>query len=121
MKEAYKQLNDREVYEEVSNDSNVSLNTIMKVLEKIRLCDVRLMTLSIIFMLTIFLTYCVEQLIEFDETTFKQKRGTATGTNFAPPYTILFMADLEEKMFEILRKTNSLVEVHRWHFLHLGA
>ena len=28
---------------------------------------------------------------------------------FAPPYTILFMADLEEKML----KTNDMVEVHR--------
>ena len=27
--------------------------------------------------------------------TFKQVRGTAIGTNFAPPYAILFMADLE--------------------------
>ena len=31
----------------------------------------------------------------------KQKRGTAIGTKFAPPYSILFMAELEE---EILRK-----------------
>ena len=27
--------------------------------------------------------------------TFKQKRGTAIETKFAPPYSILFMADLE--------------------------
>ena len=37
LKEAYKQLEDREVYEEVSNDPNVLLNTIIKALEKIRL------------------------------------------------------------------------------------
>ena len=36
LKEAYKQLEDREVYEEVSNDSNVLVNTIIKALEKIR-------------------------------------------------------------------------------------
>ena len=34
---------------------------------------------------------------EFDQKTFKQVRGTAVGTKFAPPYAILFMADLEEK------------------------
>ena len=37
MKEAYKQLEDREVSEEVSNDSNVLVNTTIKALEKIRL------------------------------------------------------------------------------------
>ena len=37
LKEAHKQLEDREVYEEVSNDPNVLVNTIIKVLEKIRL------------------------------------------------------------------------------------
>ena len=35
---AYKQLCDREVYGEVPNDRNVLINTIMKALEKIRLC-----------------------------------------------------------------------------------
>ena len=35
---------------------------------------------------------------EFDQKTFKQVRGTAVGTKFAPPYAILFMADLEEKI-----------------------
>ena len=37
-------------------------------------------------------------IFEFDEKTFKQVRGTAIGTKFAPPYAILFMADLEEKI-----------------------
>ena len=37
LKEAYKQLDDREVYEEVPNDHNVLTNTIMKALEKIHL------------------------------------------------------------------------------------
>ena len=36
LKEAYKQLENREVYEEVSNDPNVLDNTIIKALEKIR-------------------------------------------------------------------------------------
>ena len=39
---------------------------------------------------------------KFGEQTLKQKRGTAIGAKFAPPYSILFMAELEE---EILRKT----------------
>ena len=33
----------------------------------------------------------------FKEKTLKQKRGTAIGTKFAPPYSILFMAELEEE------------------------
>ena len=35
---------------------------------------------------------------EYDQKTFKQVRGTAIGTKFAPPYAILFMANLEEKI-----------------------
>ena len=53
-------------------------------------------------------------IFEFDEKTFKQKSETAIGTKLAPPYVILFMADLEEKMMEFFeRKTNDLVDVHR--------
>ena len=37
-------------------------------------------------------------LFEFDEKTFRQVRRTAIGTKFAPSYTILFMANLEEKI-----------------------
>ena len=37
----------------------------------------------------------------FGKKTLKQKRGAAIGTKFAPPYSILFMAELEE---EILRE-----------------
>ena len=37
LKEAYKQLEDREVYEEVPNDPSVLVNTIIKALEKTRL------------------------------------------------------------------------------------
>ena len=43
-------------------------------------------------------------IFEFDEKTFKQKRGTAIGTKFAPPYAILFLANLEEKMLEGFEK-----------------
>ena len=32
------------------------------------------------------------------EKTLKQKQGAATGTKFAPPYSILFMAELEEEI-----------------------
>ena len=34
----------------------------------------------------------------FKEKTLKQTRGTAIGTKFAPPYSILFMAELEEEI-----------------------
>ena len=43
-------------------------------------------------------------IFEFDEKTFKQTRGTVIGTKFAPPYAILFMANLEEKMLEGFEK-----------------
>ena len=46
----------------------------------------------------------LHNIFEFDEKTFKQKRGTAIGTKFAPPYTTLYMADLEEKLLEIFEK-----------------
>ena len=36
--------------------------------------------------------------------TFKQVRGTAIGAKFAPPYAILFMADLEEKIHSASEK-----------------
>ena len=39
-------------------------------------------------------------IFEFDEITFKQKRGTTIGTRFVPPYAVLSMADLEENMLE---------------------
>ena len=35
-------------------------------------------------------------IFKFGKKTLKQKRGTAIGTKFAPPYSILFMAELEE-------------------------
>ena len=37
---------------------------------------------------------------QFNEKTLKQLRGTAIGTKFAPPYAILFMIDLEERILE---------------------
>ena len=43
-------------------------------------------------------------IFEFDEKTFKQKRGTAIGTKLVPPYAILFMADFEGKMLESFEK-----------------
>ena len=43
-------------------------------------------------------------IFEFDEKTFKQKRGTALGTTFAPPYAIVFMPDFEEKMLDSFEK-----------------
>ena len=37
-------------------------------------------------------------IFKFGKKTLKQKRGTAIGTKFAPPYSILFMAELEEEI-----------------------
>ena len=39
-------------------------------------------------------------IFNFNQKTLKQKRGTAIGTKLAPPYSILFMAELEEKILE---------------------
>ena len=36
----------------------------------------------------------------FGKKTFKQKRGTAIDTKFEPPYSILFIAELEEKIIK---------------------
>ena len=43
-------------------------------------------------------------IFEFDKKTFKQKRGTAIVTKFAPPYAILFMEDFKKKMLESFEK-----------------
>ena len=42
-------------------------------------------------------------IFQFDEKTFKQVRGTAIGTKFAPPYAIL-MAELGEKILSASEK-----------------
>ena len=60
-------------------------------------------------------------LFEFDQKTFKQVRGTAIGTKFAPPYAILFMADLEEKIPNAFEEKADMVAVHRRHFFYLGT
>ena len=36
--------------------------------------------------------------------TYKQIRGMATGTKFAPPYAALFMAALREKILNKVKK-----------------
>ena len=36
----------------------------------------------------------------FGKTTLKQKRGTAIGTRFAPPYSIVYMLELEEEIIK---------------------
>ena len=41
---------------------------------------------------------------EFDQKTFKQVRGTAIETKFAPSYAILFMAGLEEKILNAFKE-----------------
>ena len=45
---------------------------------------------------------------EFSDKTYKQIRGTAIGTKFAPPYAVLFMAALEEKILGKVKKKPSV-------------
>ena len=40
------------------------------------------------------------KIFTFRKKTLKQKRGTAISTKFAPPYSILFMAELEEEIIK---------------------
>ena len=47
----------------------------------------------------------------FGKEILKQKRGTAIGTKFAPLYSILFMAELEE---EIIKESESYL---RWRYI----
>ena len=48
------------------------------------------------------LAECVlkNNIFEHNTSFYKQLRGTAIGTKMAPPYAILFMGDLEEKIFK---------------------
>ena len=39
-------------------------------------------------------------IFQFNEKTLKQLRGTAIGTKFALPHTIIFIVDLEERILE---------------------
>ena len=39
-------------------------------------------------------------IFQFNEKILKELRGLAIGTKFAPPYAIIFMADLGEKILE---------------------
>ena len=39
-------------------------------------------------------------IFQFNEKNLKLLRDTSIGTKFAPPYAIIFMADLEEKILE---------------------
>ena len=39
-------------------------------------------------------------IFSFGKKTLKQKRGTAIGTKFTPPHSILFMAELEEEIIK---------------------
>ena len=47
-------------------------------------------------------------IFKFNEKTFKQKHGTAIATDFVPPYAILYMVDLKEKLLEIFGKKKQL-------------
>ena len=46
---------------------------------------------------------------QFLDKTFKQKQGTAIGTKFAPPYSILFIADLKQRLLSYVD-----VKLHIW-------
>ena len=52
----------------------------------------------IIIVITTLVVVLKNNIFTFMEKTLKQKRGTAIGTKFAPPYSILFMAELEEEI-----------------------
>ena len=39
-------------------------------------------------------------IFQFNEKTLKQLRGTTIGTKYAPPYAIIFMADLDERILK---------------------
>ena len=45
---------------------------------------------------------------------------TAIGTKFAPPYSILFMVELKEKILSKI-EFNSVVGVYWWYIFPLGA
>ena len=47
-------------------------------------------------------------IFEFSDKIYKQIRGTAIGTKFAPPYAVLFMATLEEKILSKVKKKPSV-------------
>ena len=49
----------------------------------------------------------------FKEKTLKQKRGTTIGTKLAPPYNILFMAELEEEILSEIELKPYL----RWRYI----
>ena len=42
----------------------------------------------------------LKNIFQLNEKNLKQFRGTAIGTKFTPPYAIIFMADLEERILE---------------------
>ena len=54
-------------------------------------------------------------IFDFDETTFKLLRGTATRIKFAPPYAVVFLADLEEKILKTFEEKTDMMEGHTRH------
>ena len=53
-------------------------------------------------------------IFEFSDKTYKQICGTAIGTKFAPPYAVLFMAALEEKILSKDFKSNFKILSQIW-------
>ena len=63
------------------------------------------------------LAECVlkNNIFEHNTSFYKQLRGTAIGTKMAPPYAIIFMGDLEEKLLKDCdKKTSRMVAIYRW-------
>ena len=60
-------------------------------------------------------------IFEFSDKTYKQIRGTAIGTKFAPPYAILFMAALEEKILSKVKKKPSVSWRYIDNIFYLGT
>ena len=117
IKEAEKQLGDNDVYEDVADDPELHrtieknrkranipheeyLSALRKWLDNRKekyissdtLCDLAKVVLK-------------NNIFKFGKKTLNKKRVTAIGTKFAPPYSILFMADLEGKR-EFFEKQN---------------
>ena len=79
------------LYPNIPNEEGLA--AIKKALDKRR--DKKVSTESIVELAEVVLK---NNVFEFNEKVYKQKRGTAIGSKMAPPYAIIFMDDLENKM-----------------------
>ena len=65
------------------------------------------------------LAECVlkNNIFEHNTSFYKQLRGSAIGTKMAPPYAILFMDDLEEKILKDFRKSLKEKPLTWWRYI----